>query len=127
MRLGAKGKLAPRYIGPFMILERVGSTAYRLALPPSLAGVHDVFHVSQLRRYMRSDAHVLEYKPLQVAPDLTYEARPIRILDVHEIDLRRRVIRRVLVQWEYHTPCEATWELEDDMRERYPQFFASTE
>ena len=123
MRFGIKGKLAPRYIGPFMIIDRVGRTAYRLALPPSLAGVHDVFHVSQLRRYVRDDAHILEYEPLQVAQDLTYEARPIRILDVQETQLRRRVIRRVLVQWQYHTPREATWEFEDEMRGRYPELF----
>ncbi|XP_078157421.1 uncharacterized protein LOC144553195 [Carex rostrata] len=110
-----------------MILERVGSTAYRLALPSSLAGVHDVFHVSQLRRYLRSESHVLEYESLQVAQDLTYEACPIRILDAHDTQLRRQIIRRVLVQWEYHTPRETTWELEDEMQERYPQLFAPTE
>jgi hypothetical protein len=127
MRFGVKGKLAPRYIGPFLILERVGRTAYRLALPPALDGVHDVFHVSQLRRYVSSGSHVLDYEPLHVEQDLTYEARPIRILDVRETELRRRVIRRVLVQWEHHTPREATWEFEGEMRERYPELFTSTE
>jgi len=60
IRFGARGKLSPRYIGPFEILERVGEVAYRLALPPPLEGVHNVFHVSQLRRYIRDESHVLD-------------------------------------------------------------------
>ena len=123
MRFGVKGKLAPRYIGPFLILERVGPVAYRLALPPSLAGVHNVFHVSQLRRYVPDPSHVLQVEPLQVERDLTYRERPLRILDRQDTQLRRRTIPRVLVQWEHHTPREATWELESEMRERYPELF----
>ena len=66
IRFGAHGKLSPRYIGPFKILERVGEVAYRLALPPSLEGVHNVFHVSQLRRYIRDESHVLDYLELEL-------------------------------------------------------------
>jgi transposase InsO family protein len=123
VRFGVKGKLAPRYIGPFLILDRVGPCAYRLALPPSLAGVHNVFHVSQLRRYVPDPSHVLEAEPLQVERDLSYRERPLRILDAQETQLRRRTIPRVLVQWEHHTPREATWELESEMRDRYPELF----
>ena len=120
-----KGKLTPRYIGPFLILDRVGPCAYRLALPPSLAGVHNVFHVSQLRRYVPDPSHVLEAEPLQVERDLSYRERPLRILDAQETQLRRRTIPRVLVQWEYHTPREATWELESEIRDRYPELFVT--
>jgi hypothetical protein len=81
VRFGVKGKLAPRYIGPFLILDRVGPLAYRLALPPPLAGVHNVFHVSQLRRYVSDPSHVLQAEPLRVEQDLSYRERPLRILD----------------------------------------------
>lgn len=84
-----------------------------------------MFHISHLRCYVQNDAHVLDYGPLQVAQDLTYEARPIRISDVQEIELRQRVTYRVLVQWEYHTPQEATWEFKDEIREQYPELFTS--
>jgi hypothetical protein len=125
MRFGVKGKLAPRYIGLFLILERVGPAAYRLALPPSLAGVHNVFHVSQLRRYVSDPSHVLEVEPLYVEPDLSYRERPLRILDTQVTQLRRRSIPRVLVQWEHHSPREATWELESEMRESHPELFTT--
>ena len=68
IRFGARGKLSLRYIGPFEILERVGEVVYRLALPPLLEGVHNVFHVSQLRRYIRDESHVLDYSELELQP-----------------------------------------------------------
>ena len=123
-RFGVQGKLAPRYIGPYLILERVGPVAYRLALPPTLDGVHDVFHVSQLRRYVSDPSHILQVENLQVEPNLTVRERPIRILDHQETRLRNKSIARVLVQWEHHTPREATWELESEMKEKYPELFA---
>jgi hypothetical protein len=71
-RFGKKGKLSPRYIGPFEILERVGPVAYRLALPPSLDGIHDVFHVSMLMKYIPDPSHIIKYEPLQIQENLTY-------------------------------------------------------
>ncbi|KAL5548319.1 hypothetical protein UlMin_003550 [Ulmus minor] len=73
MRFRKKGKLSPRYIGPFEILERIGKVAYKLALPPDLSAVHNVFHVSMLRKYVSDPSHVLENKPIDVREDLTYE------------------------------------------------------
>ena len=122
-RFGVKGKLAPRYIGPYLILERVGPVAYRLALPPYLAGIHDVFHVSQLRRYVSDPSHVLEIENLRVEPNMTVRERPLCILNHQEIRLRNKSIPRVLVQWEHHTPREATWELESEVKEKYPELF----
>jgi hypothetical protein len=81
IRFGKKGKLNPRYIGPFEILERVGSVAYRLALPPRLANIHDVFHVSMLRKYIPDPSHVIHYKPLQLHGDFAYEEVPVKLLD----------------------------------------------
>ncbi|XP_074567126.1 uncharacterized protein LOC141823792 [Curcuma longa] len=119
-RFGLRGKLAPRYIGPFQILERVGAVAYRLALPSSLARVHDVFHVSMLRRYVPDPAHILSDVSVAVQPDATYEEVPVRILDHRERQLRNKTVRLVKVGWQHHTDEEATWELEDTMRARSP-------
>lgn len=107
-RFGVRGKLSPRYIGPFEILERFRDVAYRLALPPNLAGVHNVFHVSVLRKYVLGQSHVIEYEPLQFREDLSYDELPIRILDTKDQVLRRRTIRYVKIQWNHHTEREAT-------------------
>ena len=81
VRFGKRGKLAPRYIGPFKILERVGTVAYRLALPPSLSGVHEVFHVSMLRKYTPGPAHLVDWGEIIIDTDRTFEEGPMRILD----------------------------------------------
>ncbi|XP_042426114.1 uncharacterized protein LOC122013977 [Zingiber officinale] len=96
-RFGLKGKLAPRYIGPFQILERIGEVAYRLALPPSLSEVHDVFHVSMLRRYVPHPSHILTDVSVVLQPDISYEEIPVRVLDRKERRLRNKVIRLVKV------------------------------
>jgi len=123
MRFGRKGKLSPRYIGPFEIIERVGKTAYRLALPPRLSGVHDVFHVSMLRKYLWEPSHVLSYETIDVDPELSYQEQPIKILDRREKELRNKVIPLVKVLWRNHAVEEATWELEEDMRKNFPALF----
>ncbi|XP_075524534.1 uncharacterized protein LOC142556932 [Primulina tabacum] len=123
MRFGKKGKLSPRFIGPFEILDRVGTLAYRVALPPNLAGVHNVFHVSMLRKYMANPSHVLNFEPLQLTPNLSYEERPVQILDRQEKKLRNKLVKRVKVKWLNHSEEEATWESEPEMRSRYPELF----
>ncbi|GKV24406.1 hypothetical protein SLEP1_g34021 [Rubroshorea leprosula] len=123
VRFGIRGKLSPRFIGPFEILERVGEVAYRLALPPNLSEVHNVFHVSMLRKYVPDLSHVIEHVPIQLREDLSYEEQPICIVDRKEQVLRRRVIPYVKIQWSNHTEREATWELEEDARKKYPQHF----
>ena len=97
VRFGLRGKLNPRYVGPFQILEKIGDVAYRLALPPSLDGVHNVFHVSMLRKYVTDPDEVIALEPLEVRPNLTSVERPVRIVDMKEQNLRRRVIRYVKV------------------------------
>ena len=81
VKFGKRGKLVPRYIGPFEVLERVDTVAYRLALPPSLSGVHEVFHVSMLRKYTPDPAHVVDWGAITVDTDGTFEEGPVRILD----------------------------------------------
>ena len=81
VRFGKRGKLSPKFIGPFKVVQQVGECAYRLVLPPSLSGVHDVFHVSMLRKYIIDPSHVLDYSGLQLDDHLTLEEYPMRILD----------------------------------------------
>ncbi|WVZ70714.1 LOW QUALITY PROTEIN: hypothetical protein U9M48_019357 [Paspalum notatum var. saurae] len=123
-RFGVKGKLAPRYIGPFKITERCGSVAYWLELPPHLAAIHDVFHVSQLKKCLRIPEEVVDISQLQIEPDLTCEERPIRILD--QKSTRRRTINFYKVQWSNHSEEEATWEQEKFLQTKYPGFLPST-
>ncbi|RVW79623.1 Transposon Ty3-I Gag-Pol polyprotein [Vitis vinifera] len=123
MRFGRKGKLSPRFVGPFEILERVGTLAYKVALPPSLSKVHNVFHVSTLRKYIYDPSHVVELEPIKIFEDLTYEEVPVQIVDVMDKVLRHGVVKLVKVQWNNHSIREATWELEEEMREKHPQLF----
>ena len=80
IRFGVRGKLSPRFVGPFEVLDRIGEVAYRLALPPSLAGVHNVFHVSMLRKYIPAPSNVIDHAPLQFKEDLTYKEHPTQIV-----------------------------------------------
>ncbi|KAK6142451.1 hypothetical protein DH2020_022799 [Rehmannia glutinosa] len=98
IRFGKKGKLQPRYIGPFEILERVGDLAYRLALPPDLLGVHNVFHVSMLRKYVLDPEHIVNYKDLHIGKNLSYEEMPVAILDRKVHGLRNRDVVFIKVQ-----------------------------
>ena len=107
-RFGIRDKLNPRYVGPFEILERIGEVAYRLALPPSLVGVHDIFHISMLKKYLPDPSHIMELEPLQAKKDLSYEEYPVRIMDCKEQVLRYRNISHIKVQWSRHSEREAT-------------------
>ena len=125
-RFQIKGKLAPRYIGPFRILAKFGSVAYRVELPPSLSDVHDVFHVSQLKKCLRVPTEATELEELDLQPDLSYQEHPIRILEETERKTRNCNIKFIKVQWSNHTEDEATWEREDQLRADYPDLFPST-
>src|ERR1044071_7057318 len=122
-RFGKGGKLNPKYIGPFEILERIGEIAYRLVLPPNLSRVHNVFHESQLRPYIPDASHVIQHEPLQLQEDLSYRKQLVRILGYKEKILRNRTIPLVKVLWSNHTSEEATWETEQDMKTKYPYLF----
>jgi len=125
-RFGIKGKLDPRYIGPFRILARRGEVAYQLELPPNLSQVHDVFHVSQLRRCFKDPVRAVDHEMLDLSEDLSYLEFPARILDQAERRTRQKSIKFLKVQWLHHSEDEATWEREDHLREEYPTFFLST-
>ncbi|KAL0332911.1 UNVERIFIED_CONTAM: Transposon Tf2-12 polyprotein [Sesamum calycinum] len=123
LRFGKQGKLSPRYIGPYEIIERIGPLAYRLALPVELSQIHDVFHVSMLRRYRSDPSHVIREPEVEISEQLTYMEEPAEILDRSVRKLRNKEIPMVKVRWTHHSPREATWEVEEHMREKYPYLF----
>ncbi|KAA0057631.1 pol protein [Cucumis melo var. makuwa] len=123
LRFERRGKLSPRFVEPFEILERIGPVAYRLALPPSLSTVHDVFHVSMLKKYVSDPSHVVDFEPLEIDENLSYTEQPVEVLAREVKMLRNREIPLVKVLWRNHRVEEATWEREDDIRSRYPELF----
>ena len=123
VRFGKRGKLSSRFIGPFEILERVGTVAYWLALPPSMSSVHEVFHVSMLRRYTPGPAHVVDWGEIEVDTDETFEEGPVCIMDSRDQVLRHKTMRPMRVLWQHRGVEESTWEREDTMRATYPFLF----
>jgi hypothetical protein len=124
-RFGKKGKLAPRYVGPFSVESRVGKVAYELRLPQHMAGVHPVFHVSMLRKHVPDGRQVVEpdVTGVTVRPDASVEVEPVRLLARSERKLRTKVLPLVKVLWSTTDESDATWELEEDVRRDYPHLF----
>ncbi|XP_072986655.1 uncharacterized protein [Typha latifolia] len=120
---GKKGKLSSRYIGPYEILGRVGPVAYRVALPPDLAQIHNVFHMSVLRKYISDPSHVIHYEPVQLQQNLSYEEQLVKVLARRDKVQRTKVIPLVKVLWRNHAVEEASWEREDEIRSKYPELF----
>nr|GEY94175.1 putative reverse transcriptase domain-containing protein [Tanacetum cinerariifolium] len=111
-RFGFKGKLSPRFIGPFKILDRVGEVSYRLTLPPQLSHVHNVFHVSLLRGYKYHQLHVVSYPLEQIRKDLSLAEEPEKIVDRQERVMRNKTILFVKIVWKNHPEREVNWETE---------------
>ena len=123
VRFGKRGKLSTRFIRPFEIFERVGTIEYRLVLLPSMSGVHEVFHVSMLRKYTPNPAHVVDWGQIEVDTDGNFEEGPVCILDSRDQVLRRKTVRLVRVLWWHYGVEESTWEHGDTMRATYPFLF----
>ncbi|KAK5826200.1 hypothetical protein PVK06_021115 [Gossypium arboreum] len=123
LRFSHKGKLNPRFIGPYRILKHVGLVAYQLELPPKLDRIHDVFHVSMLRQYRFDPSHIISVEEIEVRPDLTFKEKPVQILDRDINVLGRKSIPLVKVLWQNHGTEEAMWEPKDSMRQQYPHLF----
>jgi hypothetical protein len=116
--------LSPRFIVPFKILERKGGVAYQLELPARLSDVHDVFHVSQLKKCScETKVDHLPLEDLDVKDDLTYKEHPIKILDTSQRITRSKVIKMCKVQWSQYSEEDATWEREDELMAEFPQLF----
>jgi hypothetical protein len=123
-RFKVRGKLAPRFIGPFKILEKRGAIAYQLELPPQLSDVHDVFHVSQLKKCLRVPEEQIPMEDLDAKEDLSYQEYPLRILETSKRVTRNKKIKMCKVQWSHHTEDEATWEREEELKAEFSCFFS---
>ena len=120
VRFGKRGKMLPRFIRPFEILERVGTLAYQLALPPSMSGVHEVFHISMLLKYTPDPAHVADWGEIMVDIDGTFEEGPMRIMDSRDQVFQRKIVRLMNVLLQHRGVEKAMWESEDTMWATYP-------
>ncbi|GJY62200.1 hypothetical protein Tco_0462857 [Tanacetum coccineum] len=123
IRFGKKGKLAPRYVGPFEILERIGPVAYRLRLPEELSGVHDTFHVSNLKKCLADASLHVPLDEIKVDKTLRFVEEPVEIMDREVKSLKRSRILLVKVRWNSKRGPEFTWEREDYMKSKYHQLF----
>ncbi|KAI3675164.1 hypothetical protein L1987_84749 [Smallanthus sonchifolius] len=124
-RFGKHDKLSPRYIGPYKIIARVGPVAYRLQLPRELSGVHNVFHVSNLKKCLSDETLVIPPKEVCVDNKLHFREEPVEVSDWKIHKTRRSRIKLVKVRWNSKRGPEFTWEREDEMKRKYPQFFKS--
>jgi hypothetical protein len=120
-----RGKLAPRFIGPFKILEKRGEVAYQLELPPQLFDVHDVFHVSQLKKCLHVPEEQIPMEDLDDKEELSYQEYPIKILEMFERVTRNKKIKMFKVQWSHHTKEEATWEREEELKAEFSSLFSN--
>ncbi|KAK9053108.1 hypothetical protein SSX86_029738 [Deinandra increscens subsp. villosa] len=126
IRFRKRGKLSPRFIGPFKIIAKVGQLAYQLELPEELSGIHDTFHVSNLRKCLVDEATYVPLHDIVIDDKLNYVERPIEILDRKTKRLRNREIDQVKVIWEHRKGTDTTWESEEEMRRFYPYLFRSS-
>jgi hypothetical protein len=124
-RLKVRGKLTLRFIGPFKILEKRCEVAYQLELQSQLSDVHDVFHVSQLKKYLRVSEEQLPMEKLEAKEDLSYQEYPIKILETSERVTQNKKNKMCKVQWSHHTEEEATWKREEELKTEFPSFFSN--
>ncbi|GJR06654.1 hypothetical protein Tco_0529638 [Tanacetum coccineum] len=125
VRFGKKGKLAPRFVGPFEIIEKVGPVAYRLYFPEELNGVHDTFHVSNLKKCLADPTLQVLLDEIQVDARLNFVEEPMEILEREFKKLKRSRIAIVKVRWNSKRGPEFTWECEDQMKLKYPHLFSA--
>ncbi|GJX82830.1 putative reverse transcriptase domain-containing protein [Tanacetum coccineum] len=126
VRFGKRGKLNPRYVGPFKVLKKVGAVAYKLELPQELSRVHNTFHVSNLKKCYSDDPLVVPLEGLQVDDKLHFVEEPVEIMDREVKQLRRSRVPIVKVRWNSRRGPEFTWEREDQFRKKYPHLFTKT-
>ncbi|GJW15816.1 putative reverse transcriptase domain-containing protein [Tanacetum coccineum] len=126
VHFGKRGKLNPRYVGPFKVLKKVGAVAYKLELPQELSRVHNTFHVSNLKKCYSDDPLVVPLEGLQVDDKLHFVEEPVEIMDREVKQLRRSRVPIVKVRWNSRRGPEFTWEREDQFRKKYPHLFTKT-
>ncbi|XP_070011164.1 uncharacterized protein [Nicotiana sylvestris] len=126
IRFRKKGKLSPRYVGPYQIVQRIGLVAYKLDLPPELETIHPVFHISMLHKFLGDPSCISPSEDTEVSKNLSYEEIPVAILDRQIRKLRTKEVASVKVLWMSNNVEEMTWEAEEDMKSRYPHLFESS-
>ncbi|KAI3797465.1 hypothetical protein L1987_32722 [Smallanthus sonchifolius] len=126
IRFGKKGKLAPRYVGPFKILERIGKMAYKLELPPELNNVHPTFHVSNLKKCLADENLHIPLDDVHIDETMHFVEKPVEIMDREIKQLKRSRIPIVKVRWDSKRGPEFTWEREDQMKLKYPHLFTNS-
>jgi hypothetical protein len=124
-RFKVRGKLTPRFIRPFKILEKKGEVAYQLELLSQLSDVHDVLHVCQLKKCLRVLEEQIPVEDVEAKEDLSYEEYPIKILETSERVTRNKRVKMCKVQWSHHTE-EATWEREEELKVEFLSFFSDS-
>ncbi|GKC95352.1 putative reverse transcriptase domain-containing protein [Tanacetum coccineum] len=126
VRFGKRGKLNPRYVGPFKVLEKVGEVAYKLELPEELSRVHNTFHVSNLKKCYADEPLAVPLDGLHFDDKLHFVEEPVEIMDREVKRLKRSRIPLVKVRWNSKRGPEFTWEREDQFRKKYPHLFTKT-
>ncbi|KAL4562895.1 hypothetical protein LXL04_026926 [Taraxacum kok-saghyz] len=126
VRFGKRGKLNPRYIGPFEILARIGPVAYKLKLPQELQNVHVTFHVSNLKKCLTDATLIIPWEEIHVNEKLNFVEEPVEIMDREVKRLKQSRIPIVKVRWSAKRGPEFTWEREDQMKQKYPHLFANS-
>ena len=116
-------KLQPRHGGPYKILQRLGNVAYKSERPPSVSRIHNIFHVSILKKYHPDLSHLLQPENIEIDEALTYEEKPVKLLDCKVKELRNKQILLVKILWRDHGIEEATWVIEEEIREKYLDLF----
>ena len=125
IRFGKRGKLIPRYIGPFEILARIGPVAYRHRLPQELNNVHPTFHVSNLKKCLSDETLVIPLDEIEINESLNFVEEPVEIMDKEVKRTKRSRVTIVKVRWNAKQRPEYTWEREDQMKQKYPHLFPS--
>ncbi|XP_076955791.1 uncharacterized protein LOC143630751 [Bidens hawaiensis] len=123
IQFGKRGKLSPRYVGPFKIVDLIGPVVYRLELPQELSGIHDVFHVWNLKKCLSDESLIISIDDVRVDDKLRFVEEPVEVMDWKIQKLRRNRIKLVKVQWNSRLGPEFTWERQDQMQRKYPHLF----
>ncbi|GJU26270.1 putative reverse transcriptase domain-containing protein [Tanacetum coccineum] len=126
IRFGKRGKLNPRYIGPFKVLAKVGTVAYRLELPDQLSRIHITFHVSNLKKCYADEPLAISLDKIEIDDKLKFIEEPVEIMDREMKQLKQSCILIVKVHWNSRRGPECTWEREDQMKKKYPHLFAKS-
>ncbi|GKF06650.1 putative reverse transcriptase domain-containing protein [Tanacetum coccineum] len=126
VRFGKRGKLNPRYVGPFKVIKKVGMVAYKLELPPQLSQVHNTFHVSNMKKCLSNESLVILLEVLRVDDKLHFVEEPIEVMDREIKQLKRSRISIIKVRWNSKRGLEFTWECEDQFKQKYPHLFTKT-